>query len=118
MSTTAPDRRQFLATLAGATLGLPFTGCAALDGSAGNAIDAHVHVWTPDTEKYPLAPGNEKKTMAPPSFTPEQLFAHCKPEGVNRIVLIQMSFYKYDNRYMTDMIAAHPGVFSGVAIID
>jgi len=56
--------------------------------------------------------------MSPPSFTPEQLFAHCQPEGVTRIVLIQMSYYRNDNRYMLDMMQAHPGVFSGVAIID
>jgi predicted TIM-barrel fold metal-dependent hydrolase len=114
---TAPDRRHFLTTLAGAALGSQFTACAALPGGGGS-IDAHVHVWTPDTERYPLAEGSQKKNMAPPSFTPEQLFAHCKPEGVDRIVLIQMSFYKFDNRYMLDCMAAHPGVFSGVAIID
>jgi predicted TIM-barrel fold metal-dependent hydrolase len=77
-----------------------------------------VHVWTPDTEKYPLASGFKKEDMKPASFTPDQLFAHCRPEGVSRIVLIQMSYYKTDNRYMLDMIAAHPGTFSGVAIID
>jgi len=82
------------------------------------AIDAHVHVWTPDTKRYPLASGFKKKDMAPASFTPEQLFAHCQPEGVNRIVLIQMSYYRFDNSYMLDSIAAHPGIFSGVAIID
>jgi len=114
MHTTS--RRQFISTTLAAVAGTQLSSCATLTG--GNAIDAHVHVWTPDTVKYPLAAGFEKKNMAPPSFTPEQLFAHCKPEGVTRIVLIQMSYYKTDNRYMLDSIAAHPGVFSGVAIID
>ncbi len=41
-----------------------------------------------------------------------------KPSGVDRVVLIQMSFYRFDNRYMTDMIARFPGVFSGVAVVD
>lgn len=109
------DRRQFLATLTGAAAA---TALPARAAGPGDWIDAHVHVWTPDTEKYPLAEGYAKKDMAPPSFTPEQLFAHCKPEGVERVVLIQMSYYKYDNRYMTDVITAHPGVFSGVAIVD
>jgi predicted TIM-barrel fold metal-dependent hydrolase len=81
-------------------------------------IDAHVHVWTPDVKRYPLADGKGAEQMQPASFTPEQLFAHCKPEGVERIVLIQMSFYQFDNSYMTDMIAAHPGVFRGVGIVD
>ncbi|WP_395752210.1 amidohydrolase family protein [Prosthecobacter sp.] len=107
-------RRSFLASSAAA-----LTGCSLLPGSrGGNWIDAHVHVWTPDVEKYPLARGYAVSDMRPPSFTPEQLFAHCRPEGVNRVVLIQMSYYQTDNSYMLDMMRAHAGVFSGVAIVD
>lgn len=81
-------------------------------------IDAHVHVWTPDTDRYPLAPGFTKANMLPPTFTPEQLFAHCKPEGIDRIVLIQMSFYQWDNRYMLDSMERFPGVFGAVGLVD
>ena len=81
-------------------------------------IDAHVHVWTPDTARYPLAAGYKKENMKPASFTPEQLFEHCKPAGVGRINLIQMSFYGFDNSYMLDMIAKYPKVFVGTAVID
>ncbi len=81
-------------------------------------IDAHVHVWTPDVAAYPLDRDFKVSDMQPSSFTPEELFAHCKPVGVSRVVLIQMSFYKYDNSYMLDMLAKHPGVFSGVGIVD
>ncbi|HZZ80773.1 MAG TPA: amidohydrolase family protein [Gemmataceae bacterium] len=81
-------------------------------------IDAHVHVWTPDTARYPLAAGYKKENMQPPSFTPEELFAHCKPAGVGRIALIQMSFYGFDNSYMLDAIAKYPDVFVGTAVID
>ncbi|MBA4016718.1 MAG: amidohydrolase [Pirellula sp.] len=84
----------------------------------GGYIDAHVHVWTPDVKKYPLASGYKPADMQPSSFTPDELFAHARPCGVDRIVLIQMSFYKFDNSYMLDSIAKHPGVFSGVAIVD
>ena len=88
------------------------------NGPSGGAIDAHVHVWTPDTAKYPLAAGYRREEMAPPSFTPEQLFAHMRPCGVGRVVLVQMSFYGFDNSYMLDTIRAFPGVFSGIAVID
>jgi predicted TIM-barrel fold metal-dependent hydrolase len=81
-------------------------------------IDAHVHVWTPDTGKYPLAPGFSKENMKPPSFTPEELFAHCRPQGVKRIVLIQMSFYGFDNSYMLDAMRRFPETFGGVAVVD
>lgn len=120
MKSPSTSRRRFIASATSAAMSAPFIGSCqtALANIKGGAIDAHVHVWTPDTAKYPLAEGFSKADMAPPSFTPEQLFAHCRPEGVARIVLIQMSYYRFDNRYMTDVIAAHPGVFSGVAIID
>jgi predicted TIM-barrel fold metal-dependent hydrolase len=90
----------------------------AQDGKAMKFIDAHVHVWTPDTTRYPLAPGFTKENMKPASFTPEELFKHCKPAGVGRINLIQMSFYGFDNSYMLDMIAKYPGVFVGTAVIN
>lgn len=70
-------------------------------------IDAHVHVWTPDISKYPLSDKYKRSDMAPPSFTPEELFHHCKPEGVAKVVLIQMSFYGFDNRYMLDSMEKH-----------
>lgn len=81
-------------------------------------IDAHVHVWTSDTGKYPLAPGFGRKQMQPQNFSPEELMSHAQPSGVTRIVLIQMSFYGYDNSYMLDTMRRFPGVFSGVAVID
>jgi len=81
-------------------------------------IDAHVHVWTPDTAHYPLTPGYKKEDVQPVSFTPEDLFKHTKPAGVDRVNLIQISFYGFDNRYMLDMIALYPDVFVGTAVID
>lgn len=119
-------RRRWLAETGGAAIGaLGLTAMTeaqdtpqapAVDKSG--YIDAHVHVWTPDVAKYPLHADFKKADMKPASFTPEELFAHAKPCGVTRIVLIQMSFYKYDNSYMLDSMKAHPGVFSGVAIVD
>jgi predicted TIM-barrel fold metal-dependent hydrolase len=84
----------------------------------GKFIDAHVHVWTDDLERYPLAAGFKKEQMKPPTFTAEHLLSLAKPLGINRIVLIQMNFYGYDNSYMLDCIRQHPGVFSGIAQVD
>jgi predicted TIM-barrel fold metal-dependent hydrolase len=81
-------------------------------------IDGHVHVWTADVEAYPLAPGYAVEQMKPPTFTAEELFAHAQPCGVDRVVLIQMSFYGSDNRYMLDTIARCPETFRGVAVVD
>ncbi len=107
------SRRHFLATAAAA-----LTAPASRAAAGAGYIDAHVHVWTPDMGAYPVAEGFTKADLQPASFTPEQLLAEAKPHGVDRIVLIQMSFYKTDNRYMLDSMARFPGVFSGVAIID
>ena len=111
-----PTRRRFLefAAWAAASTALTRSAFAAIDGD----IDAHVHVWTPDVAKYPLADGFTVPQMKPPSFTAEELFSHTKPNGVGRIVLIQMSYYRHDNRYMVDTMERFPGVFSGVAIVD
>jgi predicted TIM-barrel fold metal-dependent hydrolase len=91
---------------------------APLAGAGRGWIDAHVHVWTPDLARYPLGAGFTRERMKPPSFTPEELLAEARPCGVERIVLIQMSFYRFDNSYMLDTMARFPGVFSGVAVID
>jgi predicted TIM-barrel fold metal-dependent hydrolase len=114
------NRRHFLGSAAAAAgaLTVPSLLPAQQPPIKSGHIDAHVHVWTPDVEKYPLAPGFSREQMKPPGFTPEELLAHARPCGVNRIVLIQMSFYGFDNRYMLDTMRRFPGVFSGVAVID
>lgn len=114
---SAMNRRQILATFAGSAAAPFLPGCSTLTGGGG-FIDAHVHVWTPDTVKYPLAAGFTEKSLVPASFTPEELLLQARPNGVERILLIQMSFYKYDNRYMLDSMERYPGMFGGVAIVD
>jgi len=108
------SRREILG-LGAATLASTYCSAAPQEK---NYIDAHVHVWTSDINKYPLGEGFTKKDMQPPSFTPEDLFRHSKPAGVDRIVLIQMSYYRFDNKYMLDTVARFPEVFRAVAQID
>ena len=81
-------------------------------------IDAHVHVWTNEFDRYPLSPPHQESDMNPKTFYPDELLAHAEPSGVNRIVLIQMSYYQFDNTYMLDVMEAYPGVFSGIAIVN
>src|ERR1700678_58872 len=81
-------------------------------------IDAHSHIWTPDVAHYPLATGFTVDDMKPKSFTAEELLAICRPAGVDRVNLIQMSYYQFDNAFMLDMIKLYPDRFVGTAIVD
>src|SRR5688500_11102520 len=92
--------------------------CPPTEGSAMNFIDAHVHVWTDDFARYPLARGVGPEDMAPRTFPPEEILGHARPSGVERILLIQMSYYRTDNRYMLDVIREAPQTFRGIAIVD
>ena len=115
---TPCTRRDFLQTSALATAALA-AGCHTPSVAAGGSwVDAHVHVWTPDLGRYPIDTSFQVADMQPPSFTPEQLFAQSRPAGVNRVVLIQMSFYRFDNRYLLEALHRYKGTFSGVGIVD
>ena len=87
-------------------------------------IDAHSHVWTPNTQRYPhrksypVPAGAEHIKVEPEDFSPEILFDHARPSDVDRVVLIQMSFYGTDNSYLADCIAGYPQSLRGVAYVD
>jgi hypothetical protein len=59
-------------------------------------IDSHVHVWK-HTPEFPFAEGAK-----PPDFdiAAEDLLRLMGSHGVARTVLIQVSHYRWDNRYL------------------
>lgn len=113
-------RREFLqGTLAAAAVSVAGSSMAQDQTDDPGYIDAHSHVWTPDTDAYPLANGLTKDDLKPPSFTPEELFAVARPHGVKRVVLIQHTIYHaFDNTYLLDVYKQHPGLFSVVATVE
>ena len=119
---SALTRRQFLAAsaAAGGSLLTPSRAKSAEpDLMKLPYIDAHSHVWSPDVEKWPLANSKTKADLAPPSFTPEELWKLAEPEGVGRAVLIQHSTYHaFDNRYLIDCARRFPGRFAVVGMLD
>jgi predicted TIM-barrel fold metal-dependent hydrolase len=90
---------------------------AGLLGAADRApiIDSHVHVWTKDP-RYPWAPG----TKNPPEkdATAEMLLKLMHDSGVDRTVIIQVIFYKWDNSYLADVLKKYPQYFRGVARVN
>ncbi len=81
-------------------------------------IDSHVHIWTQDTKRYPLAEGMEVSSFDPKEFMPEELFAHTKPSNVGRVVLVHIGIYGADNSIVTDAIERYPSVFRAVGLVD
>jgi len=81
-------------------------------------IDAHVHVWNQERDTYPLVPGFDAASIAPATFLPEEIIAHARGSGVDRIVLVQVSHYGFDNSYMLDVMRDYEGIFAGVAAVD
>ncbi|QOV91056.1 amidohydrolase family protein [Humisphaera borealis] len=127
-----PTRREVLSRAAAGLGALSLPACAptagrkpdatvadaAADASAGY-IDAHSHIWTPDTDRFPLGRWITRDQMDPPSFTAEQLLATAAPHGVDRVVIIQHApYYGDDNSYLINCARRFPGRFSVVAIVD
>lgn len=112
-----PTRRNFLASTGAISLA-PAMSLFADDEVKDGLVDAHVHVWPADREKYPLAESFVGKKIEPGIFDPAILLGHQKDTGVTRTVLIQMSFYQYDNSYMLDVIQSDPDRYRGVGIVD
>ncbi len=83
-------------------------------------VDTHVHVVSPDTERYPLRPrplSGEWYREAPHSA--ERLLELMDGAGVDRAVLVQpVGAYSTDNRYAADSAASHPGRFASVGCVD
>ena len=122
-ATSTVSRRDVLRTTA-ASAGLLAVaqiggGTLADDSEKYRYIDAHSHIWTRDIAKYPLKQGTTLEDLQPPSFTTEELLTTAHKENVGRVVLIaHHTFYGFDNKYMTDAAAEHPGVFKVVGMID
>lgn len=78
-------------------------------------LDPHVHVWVRDP-RYPWAKG----TTNPPTqdATPEMLLALMKANQVARTVLIQVIHYRWDNRYVADVLKQYPREFMGVCRVN
>ncbi|MBM3800809.1 MAG: amidohydrolase [Acidimicrobiia bacterium] len=116
---TAWTRREFLASTAGAA------SVASLAGASASArpdeivgiVDAHVHVWSGNIRKYPLAPGFTPKDLWLPGYTPDDILKQARGLGVARLNLVQMTWYALDHSYILDVIAKDPKRFAGTGIV-
>lgn len=82
-------------------------------------IDAHVHMWTDDFARFPLAQGFSPDDMWLPRFTPLEYDActgSTKARPV-RLNLVQMTWYGLDHSYILSLIASDPARFSGTGCV-
>ena len=77
-------------------------------------LDPHVHVWKHQAE-FPFAAGAPVPDW---DATPEMLLDLMKEHGVAKTVLIQVSYYRNDNRYMASVLKQYPQSFHGVCRVD
>jgi L-fuconolactonase len=84
-------------------------------GTASRIIDPHVHVWK-NAPDYPWA----EETTNPPKedASPEKLLELMKANGVSKTMIIQVIYYRWDNRYMFDVIQKYPRMFRGVTRVN
>ena len=100
-------RREVLATTAAAGV---------LQGApAAPTVDSHVHVWKKDPS-FPWA----RETKSPPAkdATAETLIELMKASGVQKTVIIQVIYYRWDNSYLASVLKTYPQYFRGVARVN
>lgn len=109
---------------AGAAAGIAATGWREASASQMTAVDfalppgacdCHVHV-TGDPARFPMAPN---RVYTPPPATPAMLLRLQRALGLERVVLVQPSFYGTDNAALVDALKMlGPGRARGVAVVD
>ena len=111
-------RRKFLAGIAATGMATSTSAKVATPSSqATSIVDAHVHVWSPNTSEFPLAPGFSKSDLWFPSHTVEEVRRLGATAGVTRFNLVQMTWYGLDHSYILAAIARDPQHFAGTGIV-
>lgn len=78
-------------------------------------VDPHVHVWV-NSPAFPWA----AETKDPPKedATPEMLLPLMAAHGVEKTVLVQVIYYRWDNRYTAHVLRQYPDKFMAVCRVN
>ena len=110
-------RREFGGLAAGSLGTLMVPRAAEAEGPLSDmpagAIDVHNHIVGP-LAKYPMA---SNRTYTPPEASVAQLRALRRELGVARNVIVQPSFYGFDNSCLVDALTELGGSARGVAVV-
>ena len=77
-------------------------------------IDTHLHVWSDDFSRYPFADGSQAAEGAPVELLNETM----AEAGVDKAVIVQPIYYRYDNRYTAECLRRFPGKFAAIGLVD
>ena len=77
------------------------------------ACDTHAHVISASAE-FPMVPS---RSYTPPPAPEAAYLAMLAGTGCTRGVLVQISIYGTDNRYMLEVLGRHPDRLRGVAVV-
>ena len=69
------------------------------------ACDTHAHVVAADAPAYPMVAG---RSYTPHPATEQSYLSMLDAQGMARGVLVQISVYGTDNRYMLEVLRRHP----------
>jgi predicted TIM-barrel fold metal-dependent hydrolase len=86
-----------------------------------DVVDAHCHIISPDTARYPCAPigGTQSGWAVSRPVSAEQMLAGMDRTGIAAAVLVQATTnYGYDNAYVLDSFREHPERFVAVGTFD
>ena len=109
------SRREFLQTTATTLLAADPGSHTASKDPPPRVIDPHVHVWKND-RKYPWP----KEVKDPPrkDALPETLLQLMRANGVDRTVLVHPIHYRWDCRYVGDVLQGHRDRFMAVCRVN
>jgi len=79
-----------------------------------DACDTHAHVVSPDMARFPFV---AVRSYTPPPASEENYLRMLSEQGMSRGVLVQISVYGTDNRYMIDVLRQHKDRLRGVAVV-
>jgi predicted TIM-barrel fold metal-dependent hydrolase len=106
-------RLRFIALGSAAALMTETANAGAAPAALPGACDCHVHIIGPQS-KYPMVP---YRAYTPPEATVAQLKALRTRLGISRNVIVQPSFYGFDNSCMLDAVAELGPSARGIAVV-
>ena len=78
------------------------------------ACDTHAHVVAADAPAYPMVAG---RSYTPHPATEQSYLSMLDAQGMARGVLVQISVYGTDNRYMLEVLRRHPDRLRGIGVV-